>query len=66
MEELQRENEWLWRKYAERDRDVHDEYCTGGYGDVCFWCKRDRASGVGCGYVTDEDIVLFKECAKKN
>ena len=62
MEQLQKENDWLWRQYAESDKCGHDEYCDGR-NDNCFWCER-RKSHPQVYTVTDEDVVLFKEIAR--
>jgi hypothetical protein len=63
MEQLKEENTWLWRAYAESDKNGHDEYC-GGKNNNCFWCQRRKAHP-SIYSVTDEDIELFKvSCGK--
>lgn len=60
MDELKRENDWLWGELAESDKAMHDEYC-GGKRAKCFWCERKKVNGHGShGSVTAEDINIYK------
>ena len=61
-EVVQKENEMLWRLYAESDECLHQEYCSGVI-DNCFWCERSKViqKRTQMYEVTEEDLLLFKQ-----